>query len=436
MGRKRTILLANLVQVVGAVLQASAFSMAHFIVARCILGIGTGGIVATVSVWQSELVKAESRGQHVSAFGIFAGLGTSCALWIAFGMSYTQPSSASWRFTLGFPIFLSILACALMVPLPESPRWLCKVRRPEEARETLALLYDGAPDSVEVSRIMDDIQLSLELSGHANVQSLFSMGRQRTLNRLLLAGTVQILLQLTGVNSVTYYAPTIYVLQLKFTPETAFILAAASQAVFVFGSYLCAYTVDHVGRRKLLLFSSASISVCMGCLTGVVSNPTDEAALKAGVFFLYLFYFLCSLGYVGLPFLYASEVAPAHLRAAVCGISTAVSWIFNFLVAEVTPVATTSIGYKYFLVWVATNAAAVPIVYLFFPETAGRTLEEIDEIFAASQNAFDPVRVARKLPRLHLAEHVRAENQEKDTVGDTPVQVEQVKEAQNGEQQA
>ena len=95
-----------------------------------------------------------------------------------------------------------------------------------------------------------------------------------------------------------------------------------------------------------MLFSSSSMSVCMACLTGLVSNPNNSVALKAAVFFLFLYYVVYTIGFLGIPFLYASEIAPVHLRAAVCGISTAVSWLFNFLVAEITPVAFTDIGYQ------------------------------------------------------------------------------------------
>ena len=87
-----------------------------------------------------------------------------------------------------------------------------------------------------------------------------------------------------------------------------------------------------------------------------------------------------------------------------CGVSTAVSWLFNFLVAEITPVAFASIGYRYFIVYAAINASCVPVVYFFYPETAGRSLEEIDEIFAASKSWIDPVKVAKRLPKEHLSE--------------------------------
>ncbi|KNG80717.1 putative MFS sugar transporter [Aspergillus nomiae NRRL 13137] len=403
LGRKRTIFIASAIQAVGAILQASSFQLAQFIVARIILGLGTGGLVATISLWQSELVKAESRGRHVSAFGIFAGMGTSAALWISFGISFAPESSVKWRFPLAFTTLLSVVVCGFIFHLPESPRWLCKVDRIEEARGVLAALYDEDTHSESVDQIMRDILLSLQMSENKSLQSLLDMKPQRNLQRLILAATVQMLLQLTGINAITYYAPTIYSKQLGFPPRQAFVLAAASQAVFIIGSFVCAYTVDRFGRRKLLLSSSIGLTICMACLTGVVSNPNNDAALRSGVFFLYLFYFVASLGYLGLPFLYASELAPVHLRAPVCGISTATSWFFNFLVAEITPVAIESIGYRYFILWCATNAAAIPIVYFFFPETAGRSLEEIEEIFRSSKTVLEAVHLSRTMPRLSLS---------------------------------
>lgn len=153
-----------------------------------------------------------------------------------------------------------------------------------------------------------------------------------------------------------------------------------------------------------MLTSAASMSLCQAALTGLVSQSDNSAALKAAVFFMFLYYLVYVLGFLGVPFLYASEIAPVHLRAAVCGVSTAVSWIFNFLVAEVTPVAFTDIGYKYFIVYCVINACCVPVVYFFYPETAGRSLEEIDEIFKRSDSIWDPVKVAKSLPKGSLSQ--------------------------------
>lgn len=369
LGRRSTIFLAAFVNMIGAILMASSFSFAQFIVSRLVLGLGTGGIIATVSVWQSELSKASSRGSHVSAFGIFCGVGLLLALWLEFGLSYCA-GSVSWRFPLGFPILLSLIVMSFIYALPESPRWLMKMKRAAEAREILNILH-GDPDTVE--REIQDIQLALDM-GSASLKTLFTMGPQRTFHRVVLAAFVQMMLQMSGVNCITYYASSVYELDLHFDPTTSRILAASSQFALVLGAVICSFTVDRYGRRSLMLFSAAAMSVCMACVAGLVSNADDKGALKGAVFFIYLYTMVYTIGFLGIPFLYASEIAPIQLRAAVCGISTATSWLFNFVVVEITPVAFTDIGYKYFIVYAVLNAAFVPLIYCFLPETAGRDL--------------------------------------------------------------
>ncbi|KAJ5691230.1 hypothetical protein N7488_011965 [Penicillium malachiteum] len=409
LGRRKTIFIASVVQAVGAIIQSSSFAFAQFIIGRIVLGLGTGGIIATVSIWQPEVSKAESRGEHVSAFGIFCGSGIALALWVAFGMSYTQPSSVSWRFPLAFTIFLSFFVCISIFSLPESPRWLCKMDRWEEAREILALLYDEDQNSETVNKEIEDIRISIERASKGKLGALFKMGPQRTFHRVVIAAVAQIFLQMTGVNSITYYAPTIYQQQLHFAATESGLLAASSQLVLIIGAVCCAWTVDRFGRRKLMMFSASSMAICFAFIAGLTSQENNPAALKGAVFFLYLYFFVYVLGFLGIPFLYASEIAPTHLRAATCGLSTAISWLFNFLVAEVTPVAFDDIGWKYFIVYCCLNASFVPVIYFFFPETAKRSLEEIDEIFEASQSIFDTVSVAQNLPKRHLSEFVRDE---------------------------
>jgi MFS family permease len=101
---------------------ATSFQFSQFIISRIVLGLGTGGIIATVSVWQAETAKANSRGEHVSSFGIFCALGLIVALWLEFGCSYID-SSASWRLPLAFPVVFGTIVMASIFSLPESPRW-------------------------------------------------------------------------------------------------------------------------------------------------------------------------------------------------------------------------------------------------------------------------------------------------------------------------
>ncbi|KAJ5677878.1 uncharacterized protein N7477_003511 [Penicillium maclennaniae] len=407
LGRRRTIFIASIIQAIGATVQSSSFAFEQFIIGRVVLGLGTGGMIATISVWQAEVSKAENRGEHVSAFGIFCGSGLALALWVAFGMSYTQPSSVSWRFTLVFTLFLSIFVCYGIFNLPESPRWLSKKGHWEEAREILGLLHDEEPHGEIVNKEIEDIQISIERTSKGSFGPLFKMGPQRTFHRVVIAAVAQMMLQMSGINSITYYAPSIYENQLHFSGTVSRILAASSQIALVIGAFFCAYTVDKFGRRKLMLFSASGMSICFACMAGLTSNPENKSALKAAVFISYLYVIVYVMGFLGIPFLYASEVAPTHLRASVCGLSTAISWLFNFLVAEVTPTAFTKIGWKYFLVYFTLNAIFVLTTYFLFPETSGRSLEEIDQIFESSTSIFDTVLVAKKLPKRHLAEHLQ-----------------------------
>lgn len=123
LGRRKNIFLAAALQLVGAILMGSSYSLGQFIVGRIFIGLGTGGITATVPIWQSELSRAESRGSHVSSFGIYCGAGLSLALWIAFGFSFGT-GSVTWRFPIsGGLAILDILIMTFIFTLPESPRW-------------------------------------------------------------------------------------------------------------------------------------------------------------------------------------------------------------------------------------------------------------------------------------------------------------------------
>ncbi|PYI06706.1 general substrate transporter [Aspergillus sclerotiicarbonarius CBS 121057] len=406
LGRRRVIFLASVMSIIGALLMATSFGLAQFIVARVVLGLGTGGYVATVPVWQAEISQAGKRGAHVVTDGIFIGAGITISLWIDFGFYFVTGSSVSWRFPLAFQIVLSLMVMAFIVVFPESPRWLIKRNRTEEAREILAALADVDPADESITLAMRDIERSLARSGSGSWKDMLSMGEQRLFHRTVLAATGQMFQQMCGINLITFYATTIFQQYLGLDAVPSRILAAAMGLTQPLGGFLAFFTIDRLGRRALMLGSAVGMSVSMAILAGTTSQTNNSAALVVAVVFLFVFEFIFTVGYSGLTFLYATEVAPLQLRAAISAVSTAAVWTFNFLLAEVTPVGFDTIGYQYYIIFAVLNAAIVPIVYFFFPETNGRSLEEIDEIFLQSKSVFDPPRLARTLPRMHLAEVV------------------------------
>ncbi|KAA8651029.1 hypothetical protein EYZ11_011314 [Aspergillus tanneri] len=404
LGRRRVIFITNLVSIIGAVLMASSFQFAQFIVARLILGLGTGGCVATVPVWQSEISPAHKRGSNVVTDGIFVGVGVTSALWIDLGFYFVKNNSVSWRFPLAFQVVLSLTAMIFITMLPESPRWLIKKGRREEARTVLAALQDLECESDTITNSIHDIDTSLAHAGSGSWRDMFTMGEQRLFHRAYLAATGQMFQQMCGVNLITYYATTIFEQYLGMDAVPARILAAAMGLTQPFGGFLAFFTIDRLGRRPLMLWSAGAMSVSMAILAGTTSTNNNTGALVVAVIFLYVFQFIFTVGYSGLTFLYAAEMAPLQIRAAVSAVSTATVWTFNFLLAQVTPVGFATISNQYYIIFAAINAAIVPCVYFFFPETKGRSLEEIDEIFAQSKSIFDPVRVARSMGKLQVVQ--------------------------------
>lgn len=189
---------------------ATSFDFVQFIIARLVLGLGIGGYVATVPVWQSEISPAHKRGSNVVTDGIFVGLGVTLALWIDLGFYFIKGSSVSWRFPLAFQVILSLIAMIFITVLPESPRWLIKTGRIDDAREVLAALQELEPHSSAITDTIHEIQTTLAVCGNTSWTAMFTNGEQRLFHRAYLAATGQMFQQMCGVNLITYYATTIF----------------------------------------------------------------------------------------------------------------------------------------------------------------------------------------------------------------------------------
>lgn len=145
------------------------------------------------------------------------------------------------------------------------------------------------------------------------------------------------------------------------------------------------------------MFSGAGMASCMLALAIASSFPkTNQSAQIASAFFVFLFNFFIPIGFLGANFLYCTEVAPTRLRVPMAGISTANHWLWNFVVNMVTPVAIETIGWKYYLVFLIISAIILPVVYFGYPETMGRSLEELEVMFTEGKSIPAIVSMSRK----------------------------------------
>ncbi|KAJ7051231.1 general substrate transporter [Mycena amicta] len=403
LGRRRTIMLGAAVSALGSILECSSFSFAQLIVGRIICGLGFGAISATAPNWQTECSRAGHRGFVVMLEGLFISGGLVIQAFLNFGLSHAT-GGVTWRFSLAFSCFFDLVVFFSIPCWPESPRWLVKKGRIDEAKHVLAALDDISIDDPDIAREIRAIEISLEETGKGSFRDIFSNGPSRFANRAFIAAATQCFQQMSGINVLGFYQTTIFRTYLGLESQTARILSAT---VFTWQT-LCApvgaFTIENVGRRKLMIFGAAGMGMCMCLIGGLTSHPSNLTAIHAAIAFIYLFSTFFVSGFLGLAFLYSSEIAPLSVRTQITALSTTSTWLFNFTVVEATPTGVAQIGWRYFIIYAIINWFVIlPTVYFFFPETQGLHLESVDKIFIESHSIFDPVRVAK---RLRAAAHV------------------------------
>jgi sugar porter (SP) family MFS transporter len=383
---------------VGAILQASAFSLPHFIVGRIICGMGTGINTATVPVWQAECIKPHLRGP-VMAFEVSLIIaGVMISYWIDFGFSYAEPNSVAWRFPIAFQLVFSLFILITVMGLPESPRWLMLRNKHEEANATLCTLYDLPHDDTYIVEEMNSIKASLLLAKNVSFFEAFKNGPLRNGTRTAIALSIQILSQLTGINIITYYAATIYENEIGLSPFLSRILAACNGTQYFIASMFSPLLIKHFNRRSLLMFASAGLATSMAILAVMNAIGGKGPGIVAAIF-LFVFNTFFGIAWAQISWIYPAEIVPLATRAPINALSTSSNWIFNFMVVMVTPVAFANIHWRTYIIFAVFNASAIPIIYAFYPETRGRSLEEVDIIFSESKNIFDAVKNSKTMER-------------------------------------
>ena len=360
-GRIRTIAMGSIFVIIGSILLSSSYSLAQLIVGRIVLGLGFGMLSATVPVWQSESSPAEHRGALVVLEGLFASIGLALSQWVDLGL-YFASSSVSWRFPLALPIVFALIILAVLPFLPDSPRWLVKKGRLEEAREVLAALEDTSGNSDVVEEDIKKMQLSLSETGKGDFRSLLHNGQSRLLNRTLLAMFSTFSQQINGIGVIGFYTDTIFEELLGLDPVIARVLSGSIYTWQICSAIVAFYTIDRVGRRKLMMLGNLGMGIMFVIVAGTVSQAASSrtcSIVAAVCVFLIATFF--AVGALGINYLYGTEVAPLSHRVPIYALTSGTLWSFNFLVVEITPVGFSSLGYKFFIIFAVIN------ICLLFP---------------------------------------------------------------------
>ncbi|XP_074583994.1 putative inositol transporter 2 [Curcuma longa] len=270
-GRRPSIIIADLLFFVGALVMALAPAPGIIILGRILVGFGVGMASMTSPLYISEASPAKIRGALVSMNGLLITGGQFVSYLI--NLAFTK-TPGTWRWMLGVAGIPAVLQFFLMWSLPESPRWLYRKDRKEEAAVILRKIYPAN----EVDREIEALRLSVEdeIAEEGSIGGNSFFGRLRkalssvAVRRGLVAGVIcQVAQQFVGINTVMYYSPTIVQLAGFASNSTALALSLITSGLNALGSIVSMYFVDRAGRRRLLLVSLIGIMVCLACLSGV-----------------------------------------------------------------------------------------------------------------------------------------------------------------------
>lgn len=321
--------------------------------------------------------------------------------------------------------------------LKESPRWLAKQGRFEEATASLAYMRRERPEDPDIIKEIADIRASIEEE--------FSLTEGVTWKEVLLPGnryrfavafTIFLCQQFSGTNSIGYYAPQIFqTVGISKTNSSLFATGVYGTVKVVATGLFLIIGIDKVGRRWSLMAGAAWMMLMMFILGGVLNShpPTDvngkllfpdpkelvltscfsvvAPASIAMVVMIYLFVIGYSASWGPVPWVYVSEIFPTRLRSYGVGMAAATQWLFSFAVTYMTPSAINHIGWRIFLMFGIFNLANAVFVFFFVKETKGRSLEDMEIVFGnitQEQRAADVERVLnqKKLPEDQVEDQV------------------------------
>ena len=368
-GRRKMIILAGIIFTASALATALAPTIGWLIAARVVSGIAIGIASFISPMYIAELVPAKVRGSLVAV----NMLAITSGIVIAYLVDYAFSSSRGWRYMFGLAAIPSFALIIGMWRLPDSPRWLISKSKVKQARQIL----ERARTVSDVSPEITDIQKSMEKQGAGGMKGLF----QPSLRMPMIVGMgLAIFQQITGINTVIYYAPTIF----KFAGITAVgpaILAGAGLTMVMWLFHVLAiFLLDRVGRRPLLLTGVAGQIIGLAIL-GAAFYFQQLAGFKSfvaiGGLVIYVACFAFGLGPIF--WLLISEIFPLKIRGAAMSAVTVTNWVFNLLVAVTFLTLVGVLGHAgtFWLYGVIAIGAWV-FFYRLAPETKGKTLEQIE----------------------------------------------------------
>lgn len=376
-GRKVVLLWDAVLFCLATILSSLAWNMTLLIFARFIVGIAIGISSYVAPLYVSEISPTKHRGALVSLNQLAINFG----ILLSYVVDYSLADESAWRSMLLAGVLPALFFFAGMLFLPPSPRWM--VFAGQKAR-ALRVLKRIRKTSLEATREIEQIQANMHLE-KGTVRALF----KKKLRPALFVGTgLAFIQQVTGINTIIYFAPTIFE-KAGFVSDSSAILATMGVgAVLFLSTGFSLFLVDTLGRRVLLLVGIFLMGLGLLGLslsfTSLFSTFSFTKSMSLITMMLYIFGFSIGLGPI--MWVMMSEVFPLHFRALGASISTSTNWIANFLVTAtflsiLDLLGTPATFFLYFLITIL----GFFFVFFYVPETKGISLERIEKRLYSGQ---------------------------------------------------
>jgi sugar porter (SP) family MFS transporter len=428
-GRKKSIMLSGAIWVIGSTLQCAAVNRGMLVVGRIISGLSVGIASATVPVYQAELTTPSIRGRMISMQQWAITWGILIQYFIGFGCSYLE-GPKSFRIPWGLQMLPGFILALGMILFPESPRWLYDHHRESEALQVLADLHGkGDKNNSLVQLEYEEIRQQVEFERSEGAKSYLDLLKPGILRRVHLGTSLQMWSQLSGMNIMMYYI--VYVFEgAGVTGRRANLVSSSIQYVLNVAMTIPAIIfIDKWGRRPMLLIGTFLMGTFLYLVGGLQAGfghwglseggdriwlvKDNDSATKGIIACSYLF--VCSFAITMGPvsWTYPAEIFPMRVRGKAVSFSTAANWTFNTALAFAVPPGLASIAWKTYFIFGTFNFAGFLHILFMFPETAGRTLEEVEDIFSQG-HVFSAWKIKRNVGKKTLADVVHKDTHSED----------------------
>lgn len=374
LGGRSALRVMAVLYIVSAAGCAFAWSWPALLVARFVGGLGIGGSSVLGPVYIAEVAPARWRGRLVGMFQINIVLGILVAYLSNYIVSSMNLGTAEWRWELGIATFPAVLFLVMLYTIPQSPRWMAARGQSREALEVLTKL--GSQDPVAE---MASIDASLQSTERQEDVPLF---QRRFALPIFLAASIGVFNQLAGVNAILYYATDIF-RAAGFSRLSGNFQSVLIGVMNLVGTAIGMSLIDKAGRKTLLILGSVGTGICLAGVAAVFLTHTHPEML-VWLLMAFICFFAASQGAV--IWVYIAEVFPTQVRSKGQSLGSGSHWVMNAIIAFAFPVVAQRSNGLPFLFFATMMLLQLIVVWKVYPETKGRTLEELQAQFETTGN--------------------------------------------------